>query len=138
MKYFLLFFIVIIIAACSPTYRIEKTGLSELKFGSEGGFTGNVTSYTLNTDGTLWLHNPIRNDSVIVKKLSKKAVCKIYTKAQKLGVDTIRFKHPGNYSSFLMISKHNVSNRIVWGARGNPVPVEIQSFYDELTSVAKY
>ena len=137
MKYFLLFIMAIFISACS-TYRIEKTGFSALEFGSEGGFTGHVTSYTLNPDGTLWFHKPIGNDSVIVKKLSKRTVCKIYTKAQKLGVDTVFFKHPGNYSSFLIITKHNISNRIVWGVNGNPVPVEIQSFYDELTNVAKY
>ena len=57
MKYFYLSVLIVILASCSLTKQIEKTGYTSIAFGTGGGFTNQITTYTLSADGSLWKQN---------------------------------------------------------------------------------
>lgn len=137
MKYFYFFILIVIFASCSFTKQIEKTGITSIAFGTGGGFTNQIITYTLSADGSLWKHNNLSSDSVFIKKVKKGEVSDLFSKAQSQGLDTIHFTNPGNIYHFILISSRGKSNKIVWGS-DNTTPKVIQSYYNELSDILKH
>lgn len=137
MKYFYLSVLIVIFASCSLTKQIEKTGYTSIAFGTGGGFTNQITTYTLSADGSLWKQNNLSNDSIFIKKVKKVEVRDLFSKAQNQGLDTLHFTNPGNIYHFILISSRGKSNKIVWGSDDN-APSVVRSYYSELSEISKH
>ena len=132
MRFFYLILFLVTISACSTTGKIEATGFKTLSFGTGGGFTNEVKTYSLLPDGALWLHNSLSHDSTFVNHVSKGKVRKAYVGAQALGLDTLCYSNPDNRYSFITVGGESSSNKIVWGNNQSSLPEGVNPFFTTL------
>ncbi len=137
MKYFYLFLVGVVLTACNITGKIESTGIKSLSFGTGGGFTNEIKSYTLLPNGALWLHNSLSKDSTLIKKVSKSKVNNFYSEALDLGLDTLRYSKPGNTYYFIAVNVKGVPNKTEWSAGQTGIPDGILPFYKSLKEISK-
>ncbi|RMG71014.1 MAG: hypothetical protein D6722_07580 [Bacteroidetes bacterium] len=106
----------------------------QIRFGSGGGITGAVTTYTLLEKGHLYRHTS-RPDSLTylwqVPRAERKA---FFARIEDLDLATKPLMQPGNLYYFLEYRTETDSARSVWGAPGAQVPEEILSLYKDLTA----
>lgn len=108
---------------------IAKTEIQEIKFGNGGGFTGEVTTYTLDGNGLLK-----KSDSEI-KNLKNNEVFDYFKEAQKL--KDYKYNEPENVYSFLEIKTKDKTNRIVWHLGSNNIYNKVIELYNNLLSETK-
>lgn len=106
MKKLLLLPLVLAFCACSVCKVAKQSPITEIQFGSGGGFTGAVTTYTLKNDGSLW-----KQDDKI-KKLSCDSISSIYDLAEQL--PKVSFVHPSNTYSFVRIISSGTTYYYTW------------------------
>ncbi len=136
MKFFYTLLLLAVLSSCNITGKIKSTELKAISYGTGGGFTNQVKTYTLLPDGAIWLRNSITNDSLPVKRIPKNRVYKLYGNALKLGIDTLSYSKPGNTYSFITIVKKDGSNKIVWDNL-KALPGGIITFVNELKETVK-
>ncbi len=137
MKHFLTTFCMLLsIFACKSAHFTPKNFKGDqLSIGSSGGVTGMMKEYVLLKNGKLFLSNGITGDWKEVKILKKSTTREIFTKAEELGISTLKFKHPGNMTYYLILKQPERSNEIKWGESGIAPPEGIPAFYDYLISL---
>ncbi len=135
MKVLYLLLLMSVFTACTTTGKIESTGLKTISFGTGGGFTNEVKTYSLLPDGELWLYNSLTNDSTFIKHVKRGKVSKIYSGARTMGLDTLRYSYPGNIYSFITVVKKGSSNKIVWNNNQTGLPDGVKSFYSTLNEL---
>ncbi len=124
-------FTIILLAFLSScaTSKIAKTGIEQISFGSGGGFTGEVKTYTLTSDSKLLEKG---NE---VKKLDSKKTLDLFNQAKELKEYSLNA--PENMYSFIEIKTKEKTNRIVWGFGTTTVDKKVTELYNELTSTTK-
>ncbi len=137
MKFLYLLALVLVFSACGTQRQINKTGYTVIRFGSGGGFTGNIITYSLYPNGKVWKSQSIKKDSAMLVKLPKSKVKELYLMVSDAGLDTVDLNQPGNLSYFINIKKQNESSKLVWGRDGTTPPVEVLKVYDKLTKSIK-
>jgi len=128
--------LLILFNSCSVTkniYSIEK-----ISFGNGGGFTGNVTEYTLDSNGTISKFESIPKKSEIIKTIKKNEIQNIYKKAEELPLETYEFNHPGNNYNFIKVSKKGKEYYISWGDGIHSVKSEVEEFYNNLLTLLNH
>ena len=128
-------FVLILSSACSMTKSTTK--IEKISFGNGGGFTGNVTEYTILPNGEIVKHESLTNEKTIIKKIDKKETIKVYNQISNLNYRTYTFNHPGNTYSFLKIVEEGKEYYISWGEPSKQVKEEIELFYIKLTNLVK-
>ncbi len=107
-----------------------------LTFGSGGGFTGAVTTYTLHPDGHLHRAKTFQDQPELIAKLDRKLATGFFKKAEDLLSRTEAFHHPGNQYFFVKLgtpeAANAAQNAATWGAAGSPAPAGLEAFYAEL------
>ncbi len=126
-----------LLTACNITGKIESTGIQSLSFGTGGGFTNEIKTYTLMPDGTMWLHNSLTYDSAVIKNISKKEVNKMYSSSLSAGLDTLHYSNPGNIYSFITVVKNGASNKVVWEKNEAGLPEGVASLYSALSELTR-
>lgn len=121
--------LLVILSSCITHKTIEKTGIEEISFGSGGGFTGEVKTYKLSSNGKLF------EKGVEIKKLESKPTLQFFNQAKQL--KDIDYNKPGNMYSFLEIKTKNKTNRIVWSDGSTDVDKRITELYAELITNTK-
>lgn len=121
--------LLVILSSCITHKTIEKTGIEEISFGSGGGFTGEVKTYKLSSNGKLF------EKGVEIKKLESKSTLKFFNQAKQL--KDIDYNKPGNMYSFLEIKTKNKTNRIVWSDGSTDIDKRIIELYAELITNTK-
>lgn len=116
MKYcFRIFFLglfAIAISACSTCKVAKLSSIQEIQFGSGGGFTGSVTTYTIKANGSLAKGNqPIR-------KISCDSLSSIFEQAELLPHEN--FVHPDNVYSFVRIITPSETYYYTWSMSKKP------------------
>ncbi len=121
---------VIMLCSCVAGRSLAKSDIDELLFGFGGGFTGNVTTYSLKKDGSIY------KGDVFLKKISKKELSDIFAKSKILA--DYQYNNPSNMYLFLVIkSKSNKENKIVWGMENKDVDNKVTVLYDDLKKLIK-
>ncbi|MFK5890577.1 MAG: hypothetical protein QM486_07585 [Flavobacteriaceae bacterium] len=123
MKYLSILTILILIS-CAENKILEKTGVIEIKYGSGGGFTGEVKSYTLTADSNL-----LEMGKELTKIDSKKTLA-IFNEAKEIKDYTL--DEPENMYSFIEIKTKDKTNRIVWAYGSKKVDKRITKLYKKL------
>lgn len=123
MKKALLSFIPMMLVACSTCKVAQMTPVKEIQYGSGGGYTGAVKTYSLKADGTLWEENKK------IAKLSCDTLYSIYEYAELLPKEN--YVHPMNSYSFVRILTRDKTYYYVWSWSDKP-PMEIINIYQKL------
>ena len=136
MKYLYLFFIILLFTNCKTTRQSAGTEYTVVQFGSGGGITNNITTYSLYPDGQLWMKKSIEKDSSLISTISRRQVKKTFTKVKASGADTLRYQNPGNYYYFIQTRKPSEQNIIEW-SDDNPPDKNIEDLYKYLIEKIK-
>ena len=125
-----------LLVACKSTHFTPKNYKGhQLVAGSSGGVTGMMKEYVLLSNGQLFLSKGLNGEWKELSKLKKSKINEIFKKAAELGLGTLKFKHPGNMTYYLILKQPPHSNEIKWGESGILPPEGISAFYDYLISV---
>jgi len=125
-KYFLIF---ILLNSCATNKIVQETDVVEINFGSGGGFTGEVKTFKLTSNGKLF------ENGTEVNTLKINTTLNYFKKAKKF-ID-FDLKNPENMYSFLEIKTINKTNRIVWSYASTTIDKRVVEFYNELITNTK-
>jgi len=128
MKLYSILFL-IILNSCMTGKIAVKTGIDEINFGSGGGFTGEVKTYTLTADSkVLELEKELT-------KINSKETLKIFNEAKEIKDYT--FNKPDNMYSFIEIKTKEKTNRIVWSFGSTTVDKKVTELHKRLMNLIK-
>ncbi|MBS1489645.1 MAG: hypothetical protein JSS93_03885 [Bacteroidetes bacterium] len=122
------FLIIILVSSCLSG-KINQTEIEQVKFGSGGGFTGTIKTYTLTADGRLL------DESKELKKINLNQTLEYFNKANELRNYT--FNHPDNVYSFIEIKTKEKTNRIVWSFGNTQIDTQASALYNTLISITQ-
>ena len=119
--------------SCKPTHLTPKNYKgTQIVIGSSGGVTGMMKEYILLDNGQLFLSKGLTCEWREVQHLKKSKTKEIFKKVAELGLGTLKFKHPGNLTRYLIVKQPPRFNEIKWGESGILPPQGIGEFYDYL------
>lgn len=125
---------VLLIYGCGPQGALYEYQGTNINFGSGGGYSGQVSTYTLSTTGKLEITESLTGKTALLPNMKKSKVKKVYSTLAEMDFEKIQFNHPGNMYYFIEQAKGDTTHKVVWGDGGEAVPAEVQSFYDLLIS----
>ena len=129
---------IILLNTCSKKDSSIDNGLKkQVVFGNGGGFTGQINEYILFENGDLFLNNPVKQESKIIKTLTKTETKDIFEKIISLNLDKNQFIHPGNLYYFVKFLSNGKIYEVTWGDNKFLVPPEVKEFYNFLMSKTK-
>lgn len=124
MKQIVFYMMVLVLSSCSVCKVAKSSPVREIHFGNGGGFTGNVTSYTLKNDGTLW------QEGQQLKKISCDSLSVIFEMAEDMPRKD--YVQPGNTYTFIRIITADGQHYYSWSL--GPMPDKrIFELYQKLT-----
>ena len=112
MRKYLLVFIPVIFVACSTCKIAKQTYIQEIQFGTGGGFTGAVTTYTLKSNGKLL------RQSDVISKAPCDSVNLFFELADQLPKED--FVRPGNTYSFVRVILRSGTYYYSWSIEEMP------------------
>ncbi|MBC7923966.1 MAG: hypothetical protein H7Z75_23075 [Ferruginibacter sp.] len=122
-----------LLAGCrSPNYSPATFPDGQLTFGSGGGFTGQVTEYTLLENGQLFETNSLTKETKELKRVGSSARKQLWAATEKLELEKRDFNHPGNQYTFLQRKRGPTTHRVTWGNPDHPVPDDIRAVHQQL------
>lgn len=120
-------------SAFYPVYvERKKEKFEKIIFGSGGGFTGLVTSYTLNSNGSLISES----SKETIKTLNLKKVKEVNKKITYSNVSNLAFNNPGNFYYFIEVQEKGKTNRVTWSDE-KKAPEKVIQLYQYLTDLTK-
>ena len=132
MKTTVLIIAVLTFSSCASTKIVSD--IQAIRFGSGGGFTGEIKKYQLSPEGELSTISD--QDTILYKKLSKASVRDIMTSAE--AIKSLELNEPENMYRFIEIDYNKSSTKkLVWGLGYKDLPVQVDSLYNSLTALLK-
>ena len=128
-------FSMLLFSSCKTTGQIspQKYEGKQIEFGSGGGFSGAIKSYTLLDNGTLFENIAFKDSSVVLLKLEKNLVDQIFTNYDVLNLSILSMNEPGNTYNFMNFRDENTEQNLVWS--GNSIDKNLNLFYKILKSL---
>ncbi|MFZ4521201.1 MAG: hypothetical protein ACOYNC_05820 [Bacteroidales bacterium] len=122
--------------ACKPAqYTPKNYKGDQLVIGTSGGVTGMMKEYVLLDNGQLFLSKGISGEWKKLKCLKRPITRDIFAKTVELELGTIKFKHPGNLTYYILLKNPPHTNEIRWGESGIAPPEGVVKFYEYLISL---
>ena len=109
----------------------------QIIFGQGGGFTGQVTEYTLLENGQLFAGTNQEGFVDELKSLDKNLVKQIFGTCKDLGFDTLALDNPGNQYYYFITKEGDKTNKIQWGAGEKDLPKELNILFGNLKTLTK-
>lgn len=123
-------FIILVLSSCASNKLASD--INAIRFGSGGGFTGEIHAYELTPNGELSIIN--QQDTVLYKKISRLRVNEILAFAET--IKSFELNEPENMYRFIEIDHgQSTTNRLVWGLGHKDLPAKIDSLYYSLTAL---
>ncbi|NND31550.1 MAG: hypothetical protein HKN76_03095 [Saprospiraceae bacterium] len=130
-----LFIALLVMISCKTTLKhtpLNYPGV-QMVTGSGGGMTGQVISYHLFENGTVFKSTGVVEKSYEhLGKISAVATAQIFANYRTLDMENINFKHPGNLYYFVERKQGDDSDKIIWGDSDYTVPKNAALFYSVL------
>lgn len=133
----ILSFLSLLLFNCKGQYTIDELPEKLLVFGSGGGMTGAVTTYTLLENGQLFSNNSITKEHQELEKLPKKTAKAFFEKMQALELSKTDFNHPGNLYYFIKQVDGEEYYTVTWGSQDHEVSADCEALYKELFELIK-
>ena len=115
-----------------PKYTTETLPEKQIRWGSGGGFTGKVTTFTLLENGQLFEHSSLTQTTAELPATKAKTAKGMFSAATNLDLANIKIDSPGNMYYFVETKDGEATNRIVWGDDKMPVEQKVKDFYTVL------
>jgi hypothetical protein len=110
----------------------KKEKFEKIIFGSGGGFTGIVNSYSLNSKGSLISES----NQEIIKTINSKKLKELNKKIEHSNVSNLAFNKPGNFYYFIEVQEKGKANRVTW-SDANKAPEKVIQLYQYLIDLTK-
>ncbi len=133
----ILSFLTVLFFSCKSQYSIDELPEKLLVFGSGGGMTGGVTTYTLLENGQLFSYNSITKENKERETLPKNMAKIFFEKMQALKLSEMNFNHPGNLYYFIKQVDGEEYYAVTWGSQDHEVSNECLALYKELVEKIK-
>ena len=114
----------VVCTACTTIGIMENNRVETVSFGSGGGVTGEIITYTLNRDGNIY-----RNGS-FMKRVPKKEVNRLFGKLKT--ISDYHYNISDNMCNFIEINIKSKKNEIVWGVVDKNIDSRVISIYSAL------
>ena len=124
----------LLIACKAAHYTPKNYKGTQIVAGTSGGVTGMMKEYVLLDNGQLFLSKGLTGEWKALKTLKKSQTRELFEQADMLGLRTLKFRHPGNMTYYLVLKDPSRSNEIKWGESGIAPPEGINEFYNHLVS----
>ena len=139
MKIHLFISLIFLFCVCCKTqhktpYEFEG---QQIIFGQGGGFTGQVTEYTLLENGQLFAGTNQEGFVDELKSLDKNLVKQIFGTCNNLGFDTLALDKPGNQYYYFITKEGDKINKIQWAAGEKDLPKELNVLFGNLKNLTK-
>ncbi len=112
----------------------QKNDAFTLKFGSGGGFTGSIATYTLNSDRTFSKEESLNHTKVVLDKVKAKDVKQIRKLLEKVNFALLNLDKPGNMTSFITLDQGGKEYKTVWSG-GKPENADLDALNTKLLSL---
>ncbi|MDF2454071.1 MAG: hypothetical protein K0R51_64 [Cytophagaceae bacterium] len=119
----------ILLCSCATGSITQKTGISEIRFGSGGGFTGKIKTYIFTSERKLL------DDNGVLETVDSRKTLELFKLAAAL--KDYEFNEPENMYSFIEIKTKDKTNRIVWSAASSAVDKRVVELYNKLQAITK-
>jgi len=118
------------LACKSVSYTVDSLPDKQIILGTEGGFSGKSTQYTLVESGQVFKSTGFDDKAQELKGLSKAKLKKLFKSFNFSS--NMKYIHdvPGNYSNFMTIREGDMMHKIVWTKQDSTISKEIRDFYD--------
>lgn len=130
-------FLVSFVSCKSQQYTLDELPETQLIFGSGGGVTGEVSTYTILENGQVFYTNSFTKEKKEMKSIRKKEVTACYEKMQALQLSNMDFDHPGNRYYFLEEVNGDERHRVTWGSADYEFSEACKELYEELRTTIK-
>lgn len=108
-----------------------------IRFGQGGGFTGQVTEFTLLSNGQLFKGTNKEGNVFELNRLESDEVEQVFTNYRRLQLDTLDLNRPGNLYSYIIHNNGPDEHKIQWGAHDFKTPKELSTYFSILMRYAK-
>ncbi|MCS7037690.1 MAG: hypothetical protein RMJ33_13930 [Saprospiraceae bacterium] len=123
---------------CSTRHTPDRLPAQQLRFGSGGGFSGEVTTWTLLSNGQLFITRGLKGDMVEWKQHARREGRKLFLEAEALKLlEKPAFSHPGNVYRFIEWTNGERTQRFTWGSREHAVDSVVEAFYGRLMALTR-
>lgn len=122
--------ITLMICSCASNKPISSE-VRHVRFGSGGGFTGEVIGYELSHDGGMTLIS--HEDTTQFKTIKRQEINELFRIAES--IEQINVMEPSNMYQYIEVDYISSNKRWVWGKEFIDLPSEINSFYQRLSSL---
>jgi len=130
--------IVLLFFSCkAQQYTIDNLPEKQLVFGSGGGITGEVNTYTMLENGQVFYRSSLIDEHKELKSIAKKEAVAAFEKINDLHLSAIDFDHPGNLYYFIEEVNGDEKNRVTWGSTNHSVDEKCEALYKELRMTIK-
>jgi hypothetical protein len=119
----------ILAISCMSGKILEQSDVEKITFGTGGGFTNEIKSYTLTSE------NILMENAKEIMKIDLKKTQELFIRAQELMEHS--FMEPGNMYSFIEIKSKEKTNRIVWAHGSTKVDKKVDDFHKTLMAITK-
>jgi hypothetical protein len=131
---FVLLFTLLAIA-CSTQNKQNKSAskITEISFGSGGGFTGATNTYLLKADREVFKMN--NGEYLKINKISRADIRNISETINKINFYNLEYSEKGNITYFIEIKSADSQHKITWS--DNTETPELKDFYAILVTTLK-
>ena len=119
----------LLLCACAAGSITKRTGISEIRFGSGGGFTGKIKTYIFTPDRKLL------EDNGVLQTVDSRKALELFQRAKEL--KNYEFNEPENMYSFIEIQTQEKTNRIVWSSASSTVDRRAVELHKALLAITK-
>jgi hypothetical protein len=127
-----LLILLLFIGCKSQQYTFEELPEKYIQFGSGGGVTGMVNTFTLLPNGQLFKHNSLSKEYTELPNVPKDKVKLLFKMLAELKDTNPPIEQPGNMFAFLEEMDGKSTYRTVWDTANPQVSEEIRTLYKML------
>ena len=109
----------------------------QIKFGQGGGFTGQVTEYTLLRNGQIFAGTNKEGFVDELPRFDKKLVDQIFEMCEKYQYDSLKLDKPGNQYYFFTTQNGDKVNKIQWAPGEPELPQELYILFGNLKKLTQ-
>ncbi len=104
--------------------------------GEGGGFSGAVTSFITQRNGTVTRHNTYNNSKVLLHNLELDVLNQLYDDLAELDLPNAKFSYPGNMYKFItMEMEDGTKHSVKWGNPSKMPPAKYMNFYSKYMGI---
>jgi len=135
---FLFLVFLILVVSCKTQHKTpyEYEG-HQIIFGQGGGFTGQITEYTLLENGQLFSGTNKEGFVDELESLDKNLAKQIFDLCERYGFADLKLNKPANQYYYFIAKEGNNANKILWGPGEEELPEELKILFGNLKRITK-